>query len=88
MHSVYSIQSINIQVKQFLLTYERQKHVHLNNQVSAQAKSIRRTFKGDRGFIFLSNDHTSYLYATREYKINLNLKYKFIINVKLLLDYL
>lgn len=71
MHSVYSIQSINIQVKQFLLTYERQKHVHLNNQVSAQAKSISRTFKGDRGFIFLSNDYTSYLYATREYKINL-----------------
>lgn len=67
MHSVYSIQSINIQVKQFLLIYERQKHVHLSNQVSARSKSIRRTFKGDRGFIFLSDDHTSCLYATREY---------------------
>lgn len=31
--------------KQFLLTYESQKHVHLSNQVSAQSKSIRRTFK-------------------------------------------
>lgn len=58
MHSVYSVQSINIQVKQFLLTYESQKHVHLSNQISAQAKSIRQTLKGDRGFIFLSNDHT------------------------------
>lgn len=57
--------------------------MHLSNQVSAQAKSIRRTFKGNRGFIFFSDDNTSYLYATKEYKINLILKYKFITNVKL-----
>lgn len=42
--------------------------MHLSNQLSAHAKSIHTALKGGVVFIFLSDNHISYLYATSEYQ--------------------